>query len=77
MDNIDKYKSNGAIVFRGLSVFHVGFYVFTNQWKKLASHYVFIDEIEYEKHTEESLIEMLKYRCKPVKSDKFKYIFQT
>jgi hypothetical protein len=73
MDNQDKYAKNGAIVFRGLTVFHVGVYVMTGQWKKLASHYVFLDEEFANKSTEDSLIEMFKSRCTAVKKKRFQY----
>lgn len=64
MENLETFAKNDGILFRGLHFSDVGFLVMTNQWKKLASHYVYVDGGK--DYSEEELIEMFKSRVKPI-----------
>jgi len=66
MKNLPKYIENDGILFRGLHFADVGFLVMTHQWKKLASHYVYIDGGK--DYSEDELIEMFKSRTIPIKN---------
>jgi fatty acid desaturase len=60
-NNIERYKSNGAIVFQGIDFFVIWFLLMTKNYRKLSKHYV---DIRQEFTTQEEIIAMLKERVK-------------
>ena len=57
--NIEKYKSNGSIVFQDTDFFVIWFWLMTKNYKQLAAHYV---DIREEFHSQEEIIAFLKQR---------------
>eukprot|EP00897_Mesotaenium_endlicherianum_P009895 jgi/Mesen1/8934/ME000551S08412 len=63
METLEKHGQEDAIVFEGLSVFDVGFFVFTGQLDILADRYVNIGQ---KKRSKGELIEMFLSRLQPI-----------
>jgi fatty acid desaturase len=63
LDNRDKYREAGALVFQGLDFFMVSVLLWTGQWRVLARRFVRLDG---DTRSDDEIIDMLKARVMPI-----------